>query len=504
MEGRAAGWVRVAAVGWAVAACAVAAGMVARRGAARVRWNRAVAVVRDLEERCATPAELLQRVVNSLAIEMFAGLASDGGSKVRMLLTCVDALPDGSEEGISYAIDLGGTSFRVLKVELGAGSTIINRKVEHQPIPENLTKGTSDDLFNFIASALKNFIEREGGEVEERALGFTFSFPVRQTSISSGTLIRWTKEFSIEEAVGKDVAQCLNEALARNGLNMKVNVLVNNTVGTLALGHYYDDDTVAAVIIGAGTNACYIERNDAIIKSLGRVTNSERTVVNVEWGSFRPPQIELTPYDICFNNETWNYYDQGFEKMISGVYLGEIARLVFQKMAEESDIFGTAVDGLSTPFVLSTPNLAAIREDDSPDLREVGKILEEHLKLPDVPLKTRKLVARVSDIITRRAARLAAAAIVAILQKIGCDGTLCGSTQVRTMRGVRRRTVVAIEGGLFEGYSVFREYLNEALVEILGEEIAATVSLRVMEEGSGTGAALLAAAYSSARQKNSE
>jgi hexokinase len=68
---------------------------VARGGAARVRWNRAVAVVRDLEERCATPAELLQRVVNSLAIEMFAGLASDGGSKVRMLLTCVDALPDG-------------------------------------------------------------------------------------------------------------------------------------------------------------------------------------------------------------------------------------------------------------------------------------------------------------------------------------------------------------------------------------------------------------------------
>lgn len=126
------------------------------------------------------------------------------------------------------------------------------------------------------------------------------------------------------------------------------------------------------------------------------------------------------------------------------------------------------------------------------------------MQLPDVPLKTRKLVARVSDIITRRAARLAAAAIVAILQKIGCDGTLCGSTQVRTMRGVRRRTVVAIEGGLFEGYSVFREYLNEALVEILGEEIAATVSLRVMEEGSGTGAALLAAAYSSARQKNSE
>ena len=49
---------------------------------------------------------------------------------------------------------------------------------------------------------------------------------------------------------------------------------VNDTVGTLALGHYYDKDTVAAVIIGTGTNACYVERSDALIKSQGLLTNS--------------------------------------------------------------------------------------------------------------------------------------------------------------------------------------------------------------------------------------
>lgn len=38
--------------------------------------------------------------------------------------------------------------------------------------------------------------------------------------------------------------------------------------------------------------------------------------------------------------------------MISGVYLGEIARLVFHKMAQESDVFGTDVDGLAIPFIL--------------------------------------------------------------------------------------------------------------------------------------------------------
>lgn len=42
---------------------------------------------------------------------------------------------------------------------------------------------------------------------------------------------------------------------------------VNNAVGTLAMGHYYDEDTVASVIIGAGTNASYIERSVAITKS---------------------------------------------------------------------------------------------------------------------------------------------------------------------------------------------------------------------------------------------
>ena len=175
----------------------------------------------------------------------------------------------------------------------------------------------------------------------------------------------------------------------------------------------------------------------------------------------------------------------------------------------------------------STPLLAAIRKDDSPDLSEVRRILQEHLKvsfpdlhevkhvflqpvlkvltillqIPDTPLKTRRLVAKVCDIVTQRAARLAAAGIVGILKKLGRDGS--GVASSGRTRGQLRRTVVAIEGGLYEGYPVFREYLDEALVEILGEEVAQTVALRVTEDGSGAGAALLAAVHSSNRQQGS-
>lgn len=61
-------------------------------------------------------------------------------------------------------------------------------------------------LFDYIAAELANFVAKEGQDFHplpgrQRELGFTFSFPVMQTSIASGNLIKWTKGFSINEAV---------------------------------------------------------------------------------------------------------------------------------------------------------------------------------------------------------------------------------------------------------------------------------------------------------------
>ena len=125
-------------------------------------------------------------------------------------------------------------------------------------------------------------------------------------------------------------------------------------------------------------------------------------------------------------------------------------------------------------------------------------------QIPDVPLKVRKLVVKVCDVVTRRAARLAAAGIVGILKKIGRDGS-DGITGGRSRSDIKmKRTVVAIEGGLYTSYTMFREYLHEAMIEILGEEAAQHVILKVTEDGSGVGAALLAATHSSDRVDNEQ
>ncbi|MQL70292.1 hypothetical protein Taro_002585, partial [Colocasia esculenta] len=187
------------AVGCAVVTCAIAGILVGKRVRSHRRWGRAVRVLREFEEGCATSIGRLRQVVDAMAVEMHAGLASDGGSKLKMLLTFVDRLPNGSEKGIYYALDLGGTNFRVLRVQLGGRrSMILGCQVERQQIPQNLMSGSTEELFDFIAMTLKHFVEKEGNS-HAREIGFTFSFPIRQTSVSSGALIKWTKGFSIED-----------------------------------------------------------------------------------------------------------------------------------------------------------------------------------------------------------------------------------------------------------------------------------------------------------------
>ena len=54
------------------------------------------------------------------------------------------------------------------------------------------------------------------------AVGFCFSFPMDQTALNRGKLIKWTKGFTNQGAEGADVTLLLEQALEREG--MKVNM----------------------------------------------------------------------------------------------------------------------------------------------------------------------------------------------------------------------------------------------------------------------------------------
>ena len=89
-------------------------------------------------------------------------------------------------------------------------------------IDDNTKQSTQEKLFDFIANSVSDFV-KEQKISSKLPLGFTFSFPVHQTSLISGTLIRWTKDFKATGAEGNDVVQLLKQAFDRKGVSSSNN-----------------------------------------------------------------------------------------------------------------------------------------------------------------------------------------------------------------------------------------------------------------------------------------
>lgn len=83
------------AVVCAAAVCAAAALVVRHRMKSSGKWARAMSIMREFEGKCATPISKLRQVADAMTVEMHAGLASEGGSKLKMIISYVDNLPTG-------------------------------------------------------------------------------------------------------------------------------------------------------------------------------------------------------------------------------------------------------------------------------------------------------------------------------------------------------------------------------------------------------------------------
>ena len=79
----------------AAAVCTAAALVVRHRMKNCGKWTRAMNILKEFEEKCKTSVEKLKQVADAMTVEMHAGLASEGGSKLKMLISYVDNLPTG-------------------------------------------------------------------------------------------------------------------------------------------------------------------------------------------------------------------------------------------------------------------------------------------------------------------------------------------------------------------------------------------------------------------------
>ncbi|XP_010772291.1 putative hexokinase HKDC1 [Notothenia coriiceps] len=223
--------------------------------------------------------------------EMKKGLSaeSNAAAAVKMLPTHVHSTPDGSEKGQFLALDLGGSKFKVLQVKVREGTGVRGEGVEMEektyPIPEELLTGSGKELFDHVSESLKDFLHEKKISVEKKQpLALTFSFPCEQSALNQGLLLNWSKNFRARGVQGKDVVQALRGAVNRTGgMDVEVLAMVNDTVATMMTCGFDDRYCEVGLIVGSGTNACYMEE----LHHIDLVEGDEgRMCVNTEWGAF--------------------------------------------------------------------------------------------------------------------------------------------------------------------------------------------------------------------------
>ncbi|KAL7424058.1 hypothetical protein Q5752_001643 [Cryptotrichosporon argae] len=436
----------------------------------------------------------LHAIAERFRTELQEGLESYG-KDVAMVPSFVTGVPDGTEQGTFLALDLGGTNLRVCEVRL-FGDNKFEIKQQKYKVSEELKQGQARVLFDYIADSVDAFLTDIGSGMESTGeplhLGFTFSFPVEQTAIDAGKLLTWTKGFAAKGAIGQDVVRLLQDAFDRKHIHVRCSALVNDTVGTLLSRSYQSGPALIGAIFGTGTNGAYIDATRTI-KKLGdkKIADAEKggdhagkyMVVNTEWGAFDNGRhcLPVSIFDNKLDRESINPRKQAFEKMVSGMYLGEITRNILLHLIDSSVLF----DGLSTP-VLNTHYgfdaafVSAVEGAQTPgDVRETIKstlgVADDIISDADI-----EIVQWATRIVSDRAAALSAVAVAAIVQHTGKDKVEHGDAGVD----------VGIDGSVAEFLPNFEDRVRAALRVLLGDAGEKRIRMGLAKDGSGVGAAL--------------
>uniref|UniRef100_A0A8D0PMQ6 Hexokinase-2 n=1 Tax=Sus scrofa TaxID=9823 RepID=A0A8D0PMQ6_PIG len=425
--------------------------------------------------------ETLLEIAKRFRKEMEKGLGATTHptASVKMLPTFVRSTPDGTEHGEFLALDLGGTNFRVLWVRVtDNGLQKVEMENQIYAIPEDIMRGSGTQLFDHIAECLANFMDKLQIKDKKLPLGFTFSFPCIQTKLDESFLVSWTKGFKSSGVEGKDVVTLIRKAIQRRGdFDIDIVAVVNDTVGTMMTCGYDDQNCEIGLIVGTGSNACYMEE----MRHIDMVEGDEgRMCINMEWGAFGDDGALddiRTEFDQEIDMGSLNPGKQLFEKMISGLYMGELVRLILVKMAKEELLFG----GKLSPELLATGHFETKDVSDIEGEKDgIRKAREVLVRLGLDPTQEDCVAThRVCQIVSTRSASLCAATLAAVLRRI------------KENKGEERlRSTIGVDGSVYKKHPHFAKRLHKTLRRLVPD---CDIRFLRSEDGSGKGAAMVTA-----------
>jgi hexokinase len=417
-----------------------------------------------------SPHQILA-IADSFQQAMRNGL-SGSPSSLKMLPSYLNK-PSRKEIGTFLALDFGGTNVRVLLTELlgkgqftvhaRAGKPLTNAAEQYNHISRS---STANQLFDFIAKQIATLVKPD----IIYPLGHTFSFPINQTGLNTGTLIHWTKEIETTGVEGEEITTLLRAALIRQNLdNVLPQAIINDTVGTLLASAYANQYTDIGSICGTGHNTAYIEPRAPWTK--------QPMIINMESGNF--DELPFTSYDTLLDMHSEKPGVQRLEKMVSGHYVGELVRIIACSLFADGLLANCSKkEILNTPYILNGAHISLLLEDDSAEYENIAYFLENKLEISGSTSVDRQVLKDIAALVSTRSARLVAATYIGIIHHIDPNLT--------------QNHNIAIDGSLYEkvpGYAATIQLTLDQAFSTTEREITTTLT----KDGSGIGAAIATA-----------
>lgn len=406
-----------------------------------------------------------EKETNQFVSEMTKGL--NGESSLKMIPAYIDPFSTFSYRERIIVLDAGGTNFRRAVVAIKEDEILVE-DLEVYPMPGADKVISKDEFFKTVVEYILPIIDKSN------KIGFCFSYPVQILSNTDGKVLSLTKELKITDIECTILGETLNHYIHQSGYNGHKKVaILNDTTAVLLSGmgvsQSYKYDTFIGLILGTGTNTCYMERKKNVLKDELLVKNEGHTLINIESGGYSP--LFRGIIDDRLNQKSKDPGKQQFEKMISGAYQGPLVFETLISAAEDGLLTKNILEGVSS---ISSKDVSHFLLNPFSNDNELGQVVNEYGTDED-----RIKIYFVIDGLIERGAMMLTMNIKGILEKTGRGKNPC------------EPVCLTIDGSTFYGSPVFQNKFDYYIKTYL-EHKGFYIRRKKVENGTLIGAAMAA------------
>uniref|UniRef100_A0A5K3EPP8 Phosphotransferase n=1 Tax=Mesocestoides corti TaxID=53468 RepID=A0A5K3EPP8_MESCO len=260
-----------------------------------------------------------------------------------MLNTHISKTPKGFETGRYLSIDFLGTTHKLAIVTFVPG--------EHYPVvdevtfhfPQKFLKCSLQEFLEYLAKTVEDFLTSRGLEDQIIHACLSLPFPLLNSSLKAGELIKCTKNFNFRQSSRVELVSAFQKVLDKKKVRVRCDALVNDCTAVLEACAVGDAECAASFILDAGVNASYLERISNIRRDDRFDEDARSVILNMELAGFGDGgclRRFLTEFDKRVDRVSNAPGIHTFEKLVSGEHMAELVRQVLKLLTSRGQLFG--------------------------------------------------------------------------------------------------------------------------------------------------------------------